>query len=110
MMHAQADTFDARIARAVAELQNRIKHEHPAATFDVAHGEDPDGTYIWTAVDMDDPDAVLDSVVDRLLELQIDEGFLFTSSLSGRRSAFRPASPASSSARNADRQSSGGGG
>jgi hypothetical protein len=75
MTHAHADTLDARIAQAVVELQERIKLDHPTATFDVEPGEDPDGTYIWTAVDTDDPDAVLDSVVERLLELQIDGGF-----------------------------------
>jgi hypothetical protein len=40
----------------------------------VEPGEDPDGTYIRTTVDIDDPEIVLDCVVDRLLELQIDEG------------------------------------
>ena len=74
MTHAHAETVDTRIAHAVVELQDLIRHDYPTATFDVARGEDPDGTYIWTAVDTDDPDTVLDSVVDRLLELQIDEG------------------------------------
>ena len=74
MTHAHAETMDSRVADAVAELQQLIKRQHPSATFDVRHGDDPDGTYIWTTVDTNDPDAVLDCVVDRLLELQIDEG------------------------------------
>ena len=74
MTHAHVEMIGSRIDRAVAELQWLIKQQHPSATFDVTLGEDPDGTYIWTTVDTDDPDTVLDSVVDRLLELQIDEG------------------------------------
>ena len=73
MTHAHAESVDARVARAAVELQRLIKRQHPSATFDVRPGEDPDGTYIWTIVDTDDPDTVLDCVVDRLLELQIDE-------------------------------------
>lgn len=74
MSSAHVETPDNRVAQAVAELQRRILEQHPGATFDVELGEDPDGTYIWTTVDTDDPDIVLDCVVDRLLELQIDEG------------------------------------
>ena len=73
MRHMRAETADPRIGDAVIELQLLIRQHFPDATFDVAHGDDPDGTCIWTAVDTDDPDAVLDVVVDRLLQLQIDQ-------------------------------------
>jgi hypothetical protein len=74
MTHAHAETVDSRVTSAIVELQRLIKQQHPSATFDVTLGEDPDRTYVWTNVDTDDPDMVLDCVVDRLLELQIDEG------------------------------------
>jgi hypothetical protein len=73
MMHERVDSVDQRIAAAVVELQGLIRQQYPEATFDVVQGEDPDGCYIWASVDTDDPDAALDSVVDRLLTLQVDE-------------------------------------
>src|SRR4051812_43801427 len=74
MTAEQIPTADPRISQAVDELQTLIKQHYPTASFEVAAGEDPDGTYIWTTVDTEETDQVLDSVVDRLLELQIDEG------------------------------------
>lgn len=74
MTHARVETLDSRIVDAVVELQTTIQAHHPSATFDIEHGADPDGIYVWTHVDTDDPDGVLDCVVDRLLQLQIDDG------------------------------------
>ena len=65
---------DPRMARAITELQERIHAHYPTATFEVEAGEDPDGVYLTAVVDLDDPDEVLDAVMDRLLELEIDEG------------------------------------
>jgi hypothetical protein len=62
-----------RIREAVAELQGMIRQRYPSATFEVESGEDPEGIYIWTTVDIEDLDEVLDLVVDRLLELQVEE-------------------------------------
>lgn len=60
---------------AVDELIDLIAQRHPGATFTVAPGEDdPSGTYITAIVDTDDPDEVLDLVIDRMLELQIEQG------------------------------------
>lgn len=47
---------------------------YPRATFEVKDGEDSIGTYVWASVDVEDTDQVMDIVVDRLLELQVDEG------------------------------------
>jgi hypothetical protein len=74
MTYARVNDLTDRIEDAITELQAMIRARYPEATFDVAPGEDPDGTYIWTTVATDDPDLVLDCVVDRLLALQIDEG------------------------------------
>jgi hypothetical protein len=36
--------------------------------------DDPDITLLWTTVDVDDPDKVLDLVQERQLQWQIEEG------------------------------------
>lgn len=63
-----------RLQAAVKELQRLICQVYPAATFQVVLGEDPAGTYILATVDVEDTDMVVDVYIDRLLELQIDEG------------------------------------
>ena len=68
------DPDDHRIQMAVTELQALIHLHHPAATFQVTQGEDPVGTYVIATVDVDDTDDVVDVYIDRLLELQIDDG------------------------------------
>ena len=65
---------DPRIEAAVAELTGMIRARYPGATFAVAPGEDPDGTYVTATVDVADTDEVFDVVVGRLLELQVEEG------------------------------------
>jgi hypothetical protein len=64
---------DPRIEAAVAEMQAMIMAHYPAATFDVAAGEDLEGIYVPATVDVDDTDEVFDVVVRRLLELQVEE-------------------------------------
>src|SRR6266545_8140590 len=64
---------DPRIQTAVGELQGMITRHYPAAHFEVVHGEDPEGVYVWAEVDLDDPDPVIDVVIDRVLELQEEE-------------------------------------
>lgn len=66
--------LEPRRRRAVAELAGAIRGRYPTATFRVRPGvDDPEATYLVATVDVEDPDAVLDLVVDRLLELQLDE-------------------------------------
>jgi len=64
---------DPRIQQALTELQDMIAARWPAASFAVSRGDDPEGLYLDATVDLDDPDEVMDLVVDRLLELQVDE-------------------------------------
>jgi hypothetical protein len=63
-----------RIEVAVNELQEAIRARYPAASFAVEHGDDPEGTYLYATVEADDTDKVIDVFIDRLLELQVDEG------------------------------------
>lgn len=63
-----------RIEDTLSELQERIRAQFPAATFEVARGaDDPREIHLLTTVDIEDPEEVLNLVIDRLLELQIDE-------------------------------------
>lgn len=64
---------DPRTVSAIEELIALVRSQYPEATFDVGKGEDPSGTYIWAVVDVEDTDAVLDVVIDRLLEMQIEK-------------------------------------
>jgi hypothetical protein len=66
--------IDPRVRAAVAELQSMIAARYPGATFVVAPGEDPEGTYVTATVDVADTDEVFDVVVERLLELQVEDG------------------------------------
>ena len=64
---------DERIQSAVDELTGLIKSRYPAATFSVAEGDDPPGTYLKVTVDLEEVDEVIDSFGDRLLEMQVEE-------------------------------------
>jgi hypothetical protein len=62
-----------RIQDAVSELQRLITTRYPEATFTVAAGEDPEGIYLTATVDTDDLTTVLETVEERLVELQVDQ-------------------------------------
>jgi len=64
---------DPRVQPAVDELRQIITDRYPDATFEVAHGEDPEGVYLRATVDVEDAEEVFDAVVDRLLAMQIDD-------------------------------------
>jgi hypothetical protein len=61
------------IQSALTELQGMIQSRWPEATFVVSEGDDPEGVYLDAVVDIDDPDEVMDLVVDRLLDLQVEQ-------------------------------------
>ena len=65
---------DPRLVAALTELKELIQGRYPSARFEVFQGEDPEGIRLRTIVDLDDPDEVMDLVLDRLLELQLDDG------------------------------------
>lgn len=73
-MTTTPDPHDPRVQERLTELQGRIRHSYPAATFTVAHGDDPEGLYLTATVDVEDLDAVTALVLDRLIEIQVDEG------------------------------------
>ena len=64
---------DPQVERAVQELTTLVASRYPDAEFVVNEGEDPDGVYIIATVDVEDPDEITDLVIERMMELQIDE-------------------------------------
>lgn len=67
--------LDPRILRAIDELESIVRNRYPDTRFAVAPAPDePESILIWATVDVDDPDEVVDLVLDRMLELQIDQG------------------------------------
>ncbi len=65
--------IDPRINQALDKLKAFIAQRYPAATFEVAPGEDPDGVYLTATVDVEDTDEGVDTIIDRLLEIQVDQ-------------------------------------
>lgn len=65
---------DPKMAAALTDLQDRIRIHFPSVTFAVTQEDDPTGVYLTATVDLDDPDAVIDVIGERLLELEVDEG------------------------------------
>ena len=63
-----------RMEDALNELRCLIRAHYPQARFSVAHGHDePENVHLVTTVDLEDADEVLDLVIDRLVELQVEE-------------------------------------
>ncbi len=65
---------DPRIRAAVAELQDMIRAHYPSTVFTVVEAEDPEGIYVRAVVDVDDPDEVKEVFIDRMIDLQVEDG------------------------------------
>lgn len=66
--------LDEQTREALDELKGLIAGRFPQASFEVAHGDDPEGTYLKATVDTEDVDDVLDVVLDRLFAIQVERG------------------------------------
>jgi len=67
-------TLDSRVRGAIDEVRRAIRERYPGAQFAVERGHDePENVHLITTVDLDDPDEVVDLVLDRLIELEVDE-------------------------------------
>jgi hypothetical protein len=64
---------DPAIHQAAAQLQRLIRARYPGATFAVAEGDDPEGTYVHVTVDVDDLTSVLETVADQLFAYQVEQ-------------------------------------
>ena len=63
-----------QIDAALEELKALILSEYPQATFSVSQGEDPEGIYLDVTIDADDLGPVTDLFIDRLVDMQVEEG------------------------------------
>ena len=63
---------DPQLAAALAELEQLIQARYPTAAFTTFRGEDPEGTYLRVTVDLDDPDEVVDHMLDTLYDVQVE--------------------------------------
>ncbi len=61
------------ISAAIDELTAMILDEYPGSKIDAELGDDPLGVYLLTIVDLDEPDEVMDLVIDRLVELNVED-------------------------------------
>ena len=63
-----------RMEEALSELKGLIRGRYPEATFEVGEGDDPEGIYLRATIDVDDRGEVIDLFLDRLVDLQVEEG------------------------------------
>ncbi len=64
--------LDRPMERAIEQLKAAITEQYPQAAFVIVRGEDPEGIYLKTIVDLEDVDQVVDSILDKLYELQVE--------------------------------------
>jgi hypothetical protein len=73
-MNEPIEKMSPRMQQALKELQRIIAQHYPTATFAISRGEDdPEAVHLTTTVDLDDPDEVMDMVISRVMELQVEE-------------------------------------
>lgn len=68
------DLLSPRMDAAIEEMKQIILGHYPEATFDMGPGEDPIGMYLIATIDLEDLGEVEDHFIDRLVDLQVDEG------------------------------------
>lgn len=73
MCSRSIDESDPRIQAALDELKELIRARFPDAEFSTYRGEDPDGIYLKSVVDIDDLDEVMDVVIDRVVDMEVEE-------------------------------------
>lgn len=62
-----------RIDPIIAEFKQTISEHFPGTEFEQYLGEDPDGVYLIAIVDLEDPDEVIDLIIDRLVDVQTED-------------------------------------
>ncbi len=65
---------DPRIQAAVAELTQLVRDRFPDATFRVTEHEEPCAIYVYAEVDVEDTDEVIDTYIDRMVDIQVYDG------------------------------------
>lgn len=62
-----------RLQEALDELRGLVAARYPDATFDLFRGEDPEGVYLSATADVENLYDLIDIVLDRLVDLQVEE-------------------------------------
>jgi len=65
---------DSRMRAAIAELQALILDRYPDTTFTEGGADESDGVFVRAVVDVDDPDEVTELFIDRMIDLQVEDG------------------------------------
>jgi len=65
--------LDPRLMPAIDELKARVLAKYPTATFRVGVRAEP-AFHLYVSVDLEDDEQLIDLVIDRVLELQVEEG------------------------------------
>ena len=63
-----------RAQAALDELRSLIAASFPEATFDIYKGYEPAGIYLSATVDVEDMQDVVDVFIERLVDMQVDDG------------------------------------
>jgi hypothetical protein len=75
MTAEQVEFEDPRVEPALEELRALIRRRYPKATFAVTRAhDDPTMVHLNATVDIEDLDDLVDLVIERELELQVDQG------------------------------------
>ena len=72
MTNAQTELSRRDIADAITELRTLILAQYPDAQFEVFYRDDPEGVRLRVTVDVDDTDVLVDSLLDKLYEIQVE--------------------------------------
>ena len=72
MAGKQTLSNDPKVIDALDELRAIIVSRYPTATFDVFHRDGPCGVRLRARVDVEDLDEVIDAVIDKLYEVQVE--------------------------------------
>lgn len=66
---------DPRIGAALDELRMLVRHRYPDAVFETTVApDDPSIIHLIAEVDVDDTEDLVDLVIDRMIDIQVDEG------------------------------------
>lgn len=68
------DHSEAQLMAALEELREMILALYPHATFSTRHGDDPVGVYLRAEVDVENLIDIVDVVLGRRVDMQVDEG------------------------------------
>lgn len=74
MIDESVTATDPRMQFAIVDLQDLIRQHYPDVTFSVGPIGDTPGIWITAMVDLEDPDEVVDLVIDRVVEMQESDG------------------------------------